>query len=186
MSRSPSQFAAGSMSATLDAAGGDWDLAIFQADSGQVMGGSAYRGSHEVASGLAVAGERLVVQACRRSGSGSTATLSAASTPIATTKRRGLPGWFGSPRPTWPVATGWRPRARPDRARRCRASSRSCSTAPPTRASSRQQLPLHGRGPGPGARRRGGPPRRPRRGHPQPGCRAAAPPTGACSTTART
>ena len=99
--------AAGSVTATLDAAGGDWDLSIIEADSGQVVGGSAYRGGHEVASGLAVAGERLVVQACRRSGSGSTATLSAASTPIATTNVS-LPGWFGSPRPTWPVATGWR------------------------------------------------------------------------------
>ena len=63
---------AGTVTARLTAAGGDWDLAVFEADSGQVVAGSAYRGSRELASGYAVAGERLVVQACRLSGGAST------------------------------------------------------------------------------------------------------------------
>ena len=75
---------AGSVSARLTAAGGDWDLAVFEADSGQAVAGSAYRGSRELASGYAIAGERLVVQACRLSGSASTASLSVASTAIDT------------------------------------------------------------------------------------------------------
>ena len=64
---------AGSVTARLNAAGGDWDLAVLEADSGQVVAGSAYRGGREVATGYAIAGERLVVQACRLSGSASTA-----------------------------------------------------------------------------------------------------------------
>jgi Zinc carboxypeptidase len=75
---------AGSVTATLSAAGGDWDLSVFEADTGQVVAGSAYRGSREVASGLAVAGERLVVQACRISGSISSASLSVEASAIDT------------------------------------------------------------------------------------------------------
>jgi hypothetical protein len=67
---------AGAVTARLNAAGGDWDLAVLEADTGQVVAGSAYRGSREVATGYAIAGERLVVQACRRSGGASTASLS--------------------------------------------------------------------------------------------------------------
>ena len=76
--------APGAVTARLDAAGGDWDLAVFEADTGQVVAGSAYRGSREVAAGYAVAGERLVVQACRLSGSVATASLSVDSTAIST------------------------------------------------------------------------------------------------------
>jgi hypothetical protein len=76
--------AAGTVAARLGAASGDWDLAVFEADTGQVVAGSAYRGSREVASGLAIAHERLVVQACRLSGSASTATLRVESAAIDT------------------------------------------------------------------------------------------------------
>jgi hypothetical protein len=75
---------AGSVTARVTAAGGDWDLSVFEADTGQVVAGSAYRGSDEVATGLAIAGERLVVQACRVSGSASSASLSVQSNAIDT------------------------------------------------------------------------------------------------------
>ncbi|MGH2713223.1 MAG: M14 family metallopeptidase [Thermoleophilaceae bacterium] len=75
---------AGSVTARLNAAGGDWDVSVFEADTGQVVAGSAYRGSREVASGLAIAGERLVVQACRLSGSASSASLNVESSAIDT------------------------------------------------------------------------------------------------------
>src|SRR5918999_1318720 len=76
---------AGAVAARLTAPEGDWDLAVFEADTGQVVAGSAYRGSRELASGYAVAGERLVVQACRLSGGASSAGLSVESTAVDTT-----------------------------------------------------------------------------------------------------
>ncbi|HEV3377081.1 MAG TPA: M14 family metallopeptidase [Thermoleophilaceae bacterium] len=76
--------AAGSVTATLDASGGDWDLAVFDAADGRVVAGSAYRGSREVASGFATQGSELVVQACRLSGADSSASLSVSSTAIDT------------------------------------------------------------------------------------------------------
>jgi hypothetical protein len=76
--------AAGSVTATLDASGGDWDLAVFDAADGRVVAGSAYRGSREVASGFATKGSELVVQACRLSGADSSASLSVSSTAIDT------------------------------------------------------------------------------------------------------
>jgi hypothetical protein len=75
---------AGAVTATLDAAGGDWDLAVFDAATGETVAGSAYSGSAEVASGYAVAGRRLVVQACRLSGGSSTASVSVDSRSIDT------------------------------------------------------------------------------------------------------
>ncbi|MBN1530528.1 MAG: hypothetical protein JW895_15805 [Thermoleophilaceae bacterium] len=76
--------ASGAVTARLNAAGGDWDLAILEADTGQVVAGSAYSGAREVASGYAVGGERLVVQACRLTGSAATASLSVDATAIST------------------------------------------------------------------------------------------------------
>jgi hypothetical protein len=76
---------AGAVAARLTAAQGDWDLAVFEADTGQVVAGSAYQGSRELASGFAVAGERLVVQACRLSGGAQVAGLSVESTAVDTT-----------------------------------------------------------------------------------------------------
>jgi hypothetical protein len=77
--------AAGAVEARLSAASGDWDLAVFEADTGQVVAGSAYQGSRELASGFAIAGERLVVQACRLSGGAESAGLSVESIAIDTT-----------------------------------------------------------------------------------------------------
>ena len=74
----------GAVTARLNAAGGDWDVAIFEADTGQVVAGSSYSGAREVASGYAVGGERLVVQACRLAGTVGTASLSVDSTAIST------------------------------------------------------------------------------------------------------
>jgi hypothetical protein len=75
----------GAVVANLLAASGDWDVAIFKADTGQVVAGSASRGAREIAEGYSVAGQKLVVQACRLSGSASSAGLSVQSTAIATT-----------------------------------------------------------------------------------------------------
>ncbi|MDX6650319.1 MAG: hypothetical protein QOJ97_2270 [Solirubrobacteraceae bacterium] len=55
---------------------GDWDLALFDADTGRRVAASAGFGSNEVAGGLAQAGQRLSVQACRRDAGGRTAQLS--------------------------------------------------------------------------------------------------------------
>jgi hypothetical protein len=77
--------AAGSVVARLAAASGDWDVAIFKADTGAVVAGSASRGARELAAGFAVAGQRLVVQACRLSGGATSAGLSVESSAIDTT-----------------------------------------------------------------------------------------------------
>jgi carboxypeptidase T len=69
--------AAGYLTARLDGASGEWDLAIFKASGGPPVAGSTYAGAHEVASGYVSANDELVVQACRRSGGGDTARLTA-------------------------------------------------------------------------------------------------------------
>jgi Zinc carboxypeptidase len=76
---------ASTVTARLTAASGDWDLALVDAASGRLVAGSAYRGSTEVASGFAGQGSTLIVQACRLTGSTSTAQLSLDSSPIDTT-----------------------------------------------------------------------------------------------------
>jgi hypothetical protein len=75
----------GEITASLTAANGDWDLAIIDPGDGRIVAGSAYAGATEVASGFAATGNSLIVQACRRSGSASTARLSIQSFPIDTT-----------------------------------------------------------------------------------------------------
>jgi hypothetical protein len=75
---------AGWVTARLTAASGDWDLAIIDSADGRVVAGSASRGAGEVASGLAIQGSNLVVQACRRSGSASTANLTILPTAVDT------------------------------------------------------------------------------------------------------
>jgi hypothetical protein len=66
----------GFVQARLTAAGGDWDLGVFDAETGRTVAGSAHFGSREVAEGVVGKGQRLVVQACRRSGTTRTANLS--------------------------------------------------------------------------------------------------------------
>ncbi|MGH2981688.1 MAG: M14 family zinc carboxypeptidase, partial [Solirubrobacterales bacterium] len=65
----------GLLQARLSAASGDWDLGVFSAATGARVAGSAYSGSSELAEGFVASGERLVVQACRRSGAAATADL---------------------------------------------------------------------------------------------------------------
>ena len=56
---------AGLVWATLDGpSGADWDVAIFEADSGRLVAGSAGPASNELAEGFVAAGKQLVVQAC--------------------------------------------------------------------------------------------------------------------------
>jgi hypothetical protein len=76
--------AAGWVTARLTATSGDWDVAILDAATKRVVAGSAYRGSNEVASGLAIQGSDLIVQACRLTGSTSTASLSVQALPVDT------------------------------------------------------------------------------------------------------
>jgi hypothetical protein len=76
--------AGGEITARLSASSGDWDLAIVDPSDHRVVAGSAYSGADEVASGFAAIGNNLIVQACRRSGSASTARLSIETIPIST------------------------------------------------------------------------------------------------------
>lgn len=64
------------ISAELENAGGNWDLAVIDADSGDVIAGSAFADGDEIAQGFSPAPGELIVQACRRTGSDPTADLS--------------------------------------------------------------------------------------------------------------
>src|SRR5688572_16573808 len=66
----------GLIEARLDAGSGDWDLAVFDAESGDTVAGSAAAGPDEVAQGFVADGQELIVQACRRSGDSGSAALS--------------------------------------------------------------------------------------------------------------
>ena len=44
---------------------GDWDLGVFDANSGRFVAGSAGFASNELAEGFVKGGQKLVVQACR-------------------------------------------------------------------------------------------------------------------------
>jgi hypothetical protein len=81
MTRTASVPESGWVRAKLDAPdGGDWDLAVFDRATGRLVAGSSSFGADEVAEGLAAGGTRLVVQACRMSGTGERARLSVGST----------------------------------------------------------------------------------------------------------
>ena len=56
--------------------GGDWDLGVFDANSGRFVAGSASFGSNELAEGFVKGGQKLVVQACRFRGDATSADLS--------------------------------------------------------------------------------------------------------------
>ncbi|MGH2848035.1 MAG: M14 family zinc carboxypeptidase, partial [Thermoleophilaceae bacterium] len=73
--RSVTAPATGWVSARLEAASGDWDLAIFDAQTGRRVAGSAQRGASELAQGIATRDQALTVQACRRTGDAGSATL---------------------------------------------------------------------------------------------------------------
>ncbi len=72
----------GWITASLQAAGGDWDVAVFDRATGRRVAGSAFPQAAEHAQGFALAGQRLVVQACRRSGSARSARLVVDSTAV--------------------------------------------------------------------------------------------------------
>jgi hypothetical protein len=67
--------AVGTVSARLTGGSGDWDLAVFDALTGRLVAGSAYRGSRELASGFVAGPGTLTVQACRVAGGAGTADL---------------------------------------------------------------------------------------------------------------
>lgn len=56
------------VTARLSEAAGNWDLAVFNARTGEVIAGSSYRGGDEVAQGFALGTGAVVVQACRIAG----------------------------------------------------------------------------------------------------------------------
>ena len=64
------------VSARLSDASGNWDLSVYDAASGELVAGSAYADSDEVAQGFSTSAGELIAQACRRTGSDSTATVS--------------------------------------------------------------------------------------------------------------
>jgi len=72
----------GLLRATISARG-DWDLAVFDADSGRFVAAGAAPAGPELAEGFVAAGERLVVQACRRAGAGTQARLRVATIALA-------------------------------------------------------------------------------------------------------
>jgi carboxypeptidase T len=65
----------GYLTARLNGGRGDWDLAVFARGQSAPVAESAYRGSVEVAAGFVKRGQRLTVQACRRSGGAASARL---------------------------------------------------------------------------------------------------------------
>jgi hypothetical protein len=67
--------APGVVTARLAGSRGDWDLALFDAASGTLLGGGATAGPSETATAMAAPGRAIVAQACRRSGAGSAAAL---------------------------------------------------------------------------------------------------------------
>ena len=68
--------AGGWITARLEGDGpGDWDLAIFETETGRRVAGSASFGAVETAQGIVGTGAPLAVQACRRSGDTRTAKL---------------------------------------------------------------------------------------------------------------
>ena len=72
----------GMLRATIGARG-DWDLAVFDAASGRLVAAGATPAGPELAEGFVAAGERLVLQACRRAGAATQARLRAATIALA-------------------------------------------------------------------------------------------------------
>ena len=74
----------GLVRAALRSAAGDWDLAVFDAGSGRLVAAAAApAGTADVAEGFVAAGQRLVVQACRRAGASTRARLSTTTVALA-------------------------------------------------------------------------------------------------------
>ena len=71
----------GYLAAVLDA-GGDWDLGIFDAETGRSLGGAASSSADEIAQAYVLEGQRVLVQACRISGDSTDASLTLGIEPI--------------------------------------------------------------------------------------------------------
>ncbi len=74
--------ASGYLIARLTGGSGDWDLAIFSKRSGEAVAAGATSLPDEVASGFGLAGERLIVQVCRRPGASGAPSLQTDLTPM--------------------------------------------------------------------------------------------------------
>ena len=72
----------GLLRATIGARG-DWDVAVFDAASGRLVAAGAAPAGPELAEGFVAAGERLVLQACRRAGASTQARLRAVTVALA-------------------------------------------------------------------------------------------------------
>jgi hypothetical protein len=72
----------GIVAGRLQAASGDWDLALFDVRTGRRITGSAGFNATEVATGYAGGGREVVVQACRRHGRAATAQLTVTAIPV--------------------------------------------------------------------------------------------------------
>ena len=66
---------------------GDWDVAVFDRADRRLVASSAGFGGTELASGFVSGGQRLLLQACRVSGGGATATLATNVQPLGDTSR---------------------------------------------------------------------------------------------------
>jgi hypothetical protein len=82
VSRSVTAPASGWLTTRLEADGGDWDVALFDAESGRQLGGGASPRAQEISEDFVVAGQQLTLQACRLSGDSEDARLSVESKPI--------------------------------------------------------------------------------------------------------
>jgi len=72
----------GLIEARLHARSGDWDVALLDARSGDVVAASAERDASEVAAGFVTPGQDLVLQACRLSGKASEAQVAVSLIPL--------------------------------------------------------------------------------------------------------
>ena len=176
----------GSVVANLMAASGDWDVAIFKADGGQVVAGSASRGARELAEGYSVRrpeadrpglpalGQRLQRRPERP-------VVPDRHDRRAEDEPRARLDPVG--RPQGPAREA---RPRRDGERRRRLGRRRAQRRGGRDKARQQQLRLHDSGPGPDACRRATtarPTARSRRPRPPRSSRAGGRPTGACSTT---
>jgi murein tripeptide amidase MpaA len=79
--------ARGFVRATLTAAGGDWDVAVYDTRSGRRVAAAAGFGATEVAEGFVAGRRALVVQSCRRGSSDRTAEVAVAFTKVAAARK---------------------------------------------------------------------------------------------------
>ena len=79
--RETTSTADGLVQARLTGGEGDWDVAVFSGD--RLVAGSSHFGTQELAEGVVMEGQELVVQTCRRSGDTESASLDVSFIPLA-------------------------------------------------------------------------------------------------------